>query len=277
MSPSVRSDSPSSGRYRRPATRWLVGCVSALVLLSSPGVPAWAGGEDAVAGVGVSTAAPRPEPGVSAPPSHSGGAAPIDARLGDAIAAYALQRFSEARHRFRELAEQGDAEAAWRLAQMIEKGIGGPGDREEALYWYVQAARRQHQGALARLVALGVDGRMTPPSRHGEDPLTARSSDGGAKRTPPFPDRARLERLAGEGRLWAMIELARRLAAGRDGAIDLRGALDWLERARKEAPSPHQRVWLDHGIARLRGALAHRSETASALSPSKDSGSSPID
>lgn len=201
-----------------------------------------------------------------------------DIRLGDAIAAYALQRFAKARRDFRRLAEAGNAQAAWRLAQMIEKGIGGPADHEEALYWQMQAARAGHQGALARLAVLGLDPQeMSQPRGKGRDidPTAADTGDGDAARSHPVVlDRARLVRMAEEGRVWAMIELARKLAAGDGGAVDLPTALRWLERARERTRSDRERIWLDHSMAQLRKALMATTGTASPSASRPNSASS---
>ncbi len=193
---------------------------------------------------------------VRAPTSSGGGVVTVDARLGDAIAAYALQRFTRARRAFRMLAEDGNAEAAWRLARMIEAGIGGPADREEALHWYVRAARAGHEKALARLVALGLDAHALSATQ--ETAAAGGRTEGGTaagRERHALLDRASLARLAGEGRVWAMIELARRLAAGRGGPVDPEGALRWLERAQALSDDPRERRWLEESTARLRRSV----------------------
>ncbi|RMF16685.1 MAG: sel1 repeat family protein [Alphaproteobacteria bacterium] len=250
-----------------------------LLLARTPAEAEETGEQDAFSSAAAPSPVGAPLSAEQAPAAKAAG--DDDIRLGDAIAGYALQRFAEARRDFRKLAEAGNAQAAWRLAQMIEKGIGGPADHEEALYWQMQAARAGHQGALARLAALGLDPQeisQPPGMGKDKDPTPADTGDGHAGRFHLLVlDRARLERMADEGRVWAMIELARKLAAGDGGAVDLPAALRWLERARERTRSDRERTWLEHSIVQLRNALIATTGTASHSVSQQNSASSRMD
>ncbi|GIX17863.1 MAG: hypothetical protein KatS3mg119_2049 [Rhodothalassiaceae bacterium] len=145
-------------------------------------------------------------------PASAGGAA--SPALGDAKALYALQRFAQARAAFRALAEAGEAEAAFRLALMLEAGQGGPADPEAALRWLVKAAQAGFAPAC-EMLAHRRGGRedaavVCAAGAGGDDPVLAEAEAGDVR---------------------AMLLVARAKAAGEDGPPDLEAAVAWLRRA----------------------------------------------
>ncbi len=143
------------------------------------------------------------------------GSAPVpqSAALGEAKALYALQRFARARKAFAALAEAGHAEAAFRLALMLETGEGGSADPETALRWLLVAARAGYEPACRELaVRRGVAREDLSCGKAGAegDILLHEAEAGDVK---------------------AMLLLARAKAAARGGKPDLEGAVVWLERA----------------------------------------------
>ncbi len=135
------------------------------------------------------------------------------AALGEAKALYALQRFDRARQAFAALARAGHAEAAFRLALMLETGEGGPANPERALHWLHMAARAGYEPACQELAARrGIAGKALSCGK--ED------ADGDL-----------LLHEAEAGDVKAMLLLARAKAAAQDGKLDLEGAVAWLTRA----------------------------------------------
>lgn len=63
---------------------------------------------------------------------------------------------------FRLAAEQGNAEAQYKLAVTLERGMGVPRDDAGALHWYGQAARQGHAGAQNNMGSLYEKGRGVP-------------------------------------------------------------------------------------------------------------------
>ena len=60
----------------------------------------------------------------------------------DGLAAYRSNDNEKARKIFKLLAEQGEVMAQRYLAEMYDKGKGGPKDYQKAIYWYQQADRK---------------------------------------------------------------------------------------------------------------------------------------
>ncbi|GER05277.1 hypothetical protein JCM17846_29590 [Iodidimonas nitroreducens] len=80
--------------------------------------------------------------------------------LGDGIAAFSLQDYEQAHAIFLPLAENGDAEAAFRLGRMLESGYGTAPDQEAAKGWYEKAANAGHELARQKLSDLeGLQGQ----------------------------------------------------------------------------------------------------------------------
>ncbi len=149
--------------------------------------------------------------GAALQPASAGDVAP--AALGDAKALYALQRFEQARAAFRALAEAGEAEAAFRLALMLEAGQGGPADPEAALRWLVKAAQAGFAPAcemLAHRRGGRADAAVCAAGTGGDDAVLAEAEAGDVR---------------------AMLLVARAKAAGEDGPPDLEAAVAWLRRA----------------------------------------------
>ncbi len=69
----------------------------------------------------------------------------------DRGAPHAPRDLVEARRWYRAAAEQGHAEAAYRLAELLILGFGGPKDRSEGLEWLRRAAEAGHAGAGGKL------------------------------------------------------------------------------------------------------------------------------
>jgi TPR repeat protein len=49
---------------------------------------------------------------------------------------------------FRPFAEQGSADAQFRMAHLLLEGMGVPANNEEGFYWLNKAAMQKHEGAL---------------------------------------------------------------------------------------------------------------------------------
>ncbi len=155
------------------------------------------------------------------------------AALGEAKALYALQRFDRARRAFAVLAKAGHAEAAFRLALMLETGEGGPTDPEAALHWLHVAARAGYEPACRELAARRGVAR--------EDLACGREEGGG--------DLLLHEAEAGDVK--AMLLLARAKAAARDGnGPDLEGAVVWLRRAAARGDA-RIRAYVTEALARI--------------------------
>ena len=72
----------------------------------------------------------------------------------DGVSLYQQGAFAEARTYFKQAAEQGDRFGQANLADMYRKGLGGPVDLKQALYWYQQAAEQGHENAGIQVTAL---------------------------------------------------------------------------------------------------------------------------
>ncbi|RCK80635.1 MAG: hypothetical protein OZSIB_2948 [Candidatus Ozemobacter sibiricus] len=75
----------------------------------------------------------------------------------------------QARHCFQQGAEQGNQECQCRLAELLERGEGGPADAAAAAFWYRRAAEHGHARAQLRLGLLLLQDRADSPA----DPLEA--------------------------------------------------------------------------------------------------------
>jgi len=84
------------------------------------------------------------------------------AGLNDGKSAYEKGDYTTAYKEFKTLAEQGNAEAQYQLAQMYHDGEGVPKDYFEAAKWYRQAAEQGDAAAQVELAELykGVPGIM---------------------------------------------------------------------------------------------------------------------
>ena len=56
----------------------------------------------------------------------------------------------------RHLAEQGDADAQYKMGQMYEKGIGVSKNESEAQDWYIKAAEQGHSEAHLRSLKIAL-------------------------------------------------------------------------------------------------------------------------
>jgi len=162
-------------------------------------------------------------------------AGPVAAQgLGDGIAALARRDYDKAETIFRGLAEDGNAEAAFRLGWMYASGHGRETDQAAARRWYARAAEEGHSKARARLTAL-----------RGRDE-SGKSGEGGK--------RNRLEALtaaAEAGAPRAMIRLGRAYAMGRNAAVDPQAARRWFERALAAAPKGRLAQYARNALAKL--------------------------
>tara|TARA_R110001606_G_scaffold218857_3_gene366684 strand:- start:60 stop:536 length:477 start_codon:yes stop_codon:yes gene_type:complete len=90
-------------------------------------------------------------------------AAPVSAKpLLDALVAYYNGDYVTALRLWRPLAEQGDTDAQFSLAQMYYKGQGVPQDYNEALKLYRKAAEQGNAEALYTLGLMYDDGQGVP-------------------------------------------------------------------------------------------------------------------
>ena len=68
----------------------------------------------------------------------------VPRRVEDGIAAYERRDYTTALHLWRQLADEGNADAQIELGRMYERGHGVPRDDSEALKWYRLAAEQGH-------------------------------------------------------------------------------------------------------------------------------------
>ena len=73
----------------------------------------------------------------------------------DGLTAYQNKDYEKARKIFKLLAQQGEVMAQRYLAEMFDKGKGGPKDYQQAVYWYQQAAAKPNSTCLHRLLQAG--------------------------------------------------------------------------------------------------------------------------
>jgi hypothetical protein len=79
------------------------------------------------------------------------------------LAAFEKGDYAEALKEWRPLADQGDAEAQYRLGRMHEKGWGTTKDFDAALRWYRLAAEQGHEEAKKVLKILELDNKSATP------------------------------------------------------------------------------------------------------------------
>lgn len=72
------------------------------------------------------------------------------------------QDYAEAAVWYRKAAEQGNAEAQWRLGTVYDRGEGVPQDYSQAAVWYRKAAEKGNAGAQLSLGLLFEDGHGVP-------------------------------------------------------------------------------------------------------------------
>ncbi len=163
--------------------------------------------------------------------------------LGDGIAAYALQDYATAESIFRQHADAGDADAAFRLGWLYENGRGavaGGNHLKEAATWYARAADRGHAGAAERLAALAAEGILP----EGADPL------------------GRLVAAAEGGSVRAMLRLGRAYAAGEGAPLDPAQAADWFAKALGASSDPALRAYATSALAALGKPASPHGESA---------------
>jgi hypothetical protein len=135
-----------------------------------------------------------------------------DAGLQRGELAYRTGRMDAAMQAYAQAADQGNAEAAYRLGHMLATGIGGRRDQHRAVRYMVQAARSGHSGARFmlgywHLVGWGVEQ---------DERLAAQN----------------FRQAADQGEAFAQYNLALMHATGSGVAKDLEAARQWLQRAR---------------------------------------------
>lgn len=79
------------------------------------------------------------------------------------LEAFEKKDYAAALREWRPLADQGHAEAQFRLGRMHEKGWGVAKDHEEALRWYRMAAEQGHEQARKVLTILEIDTKSATP------------------------------------------------------------------------------------------------------------------
>ncbi len=79
--------------------------------------------------------------------------------FGDGVAAYSLQKYDRAREIWQPLAEGGNADAQYRLAELYERGLGGNADATIAANWYAKATAQGHMNASVMYAGLLAEGR----------------------------------------------------------------------------------------------------------------------
>jgi len=164
--------------------------------------------------------------------------------LGDGIAAFAVRDYARARSIFRDLAEDGNAEAAFRLGWMFESGHGVAADAEAAIRWYRRAVEAGHAAARERL------SRLTAP-KDAEEPEAL----------------AEMRSAAEEGSVHAMIRLGKLYALGESVPLDPAAARRWFERAVAVAPEGYLADYAQNALAILENNAPADSETANAAAP----------
>lgn len=116
--------------------------------------------------------------------------------LGDpqALAAYQAKNFREAMRLYKPLAEQGDAEAAYYVGRMYEKGEGVRKDEREVVRWYLKSADGGYAPAQYRVAvgyAYGLAG--LPKDQDEAMKWLRRSAEGGHKKAQKILSRAYAE------------------------------------------------------------------------------------
>lgn len=85
------------------------------------------------------------------------------------VEAYALDKFSATILAFQQrLANEGDAQAQYKLALMYESGHGASVDFDEAIKWYQLAAAQNHEFASERLTYLQIRQSSFEKDKHQE-------------------------------------------------------------------------------------------------------------
>lgn len=79
--------------------------------------------------------------------------------IGDGVAAYSLQNYEDAASIWRGLAENGSADAAFRLAQLYDLGLGVEHNPLETVKWLEQSANEDHVEAQYLLAGIYASGR----------------------------------------------------------------------------------------------------------------------
>ena len=69
---------------------------------------------------------------------------------------------AESAEELAELAESGDAEAQFKLAQVLNYGLGTAIDEEAAIGWYQRSANQRFERAQFTLGEISKEGRITP-------------------------------------------------------------------------------------------------------------------
>jgi len=77
-------------------------------------------------------------------------ATPLLADFNDGLVAYRKQDYATALRQWRPLAEQGNADAQYRVARLYHRGLGVARDDARAAAWYLEAARRGHAKQAVR-------------------------------------------------------------------------------------------------------------------------------
>ena len=111
-----------------------------------------------VGAVAVALAAPPPSAVAQSTPTPNQAAESSEERIAEARAAEARGDDRAARRLWGELANDGDIEAMWRVARLLQEGRGGDRDASRAFFWLHKAAiagRPEAQRAVARAYQTG--------------------------------------------------------------------------------------------------------------------------
>ena len=86
----------------------------------------------------------------------------VQAGFDEGVAAFAKGDYQTAFKEWKPLAEQGDVDAQYNLAQMYRMGQGVPPNNAKTLYWYQKAAEQGHANAQSNLGVLYANGEGIP-------------------------------------------------------------------------------------------------------------------
>ena len=165
----------------------------------------------------------------------------VAATFGDGVTAYSLQQYETAHKIWLELAEAGDGQAQYRLAELYEFGFGIEQDSAKAAQWYLRAAESGDGPAQLAYAYLLLGGRGTEENK--------------AEAAVWF------RRAARKGNAKAQFELATLYFLGEGVDKNLREALRWFEMARANFPGVADRNRTADILERLKVMLEEEPES----------------
>lgn len=99
--------------------------------------------------------------------------------IGDGVAAYSLQNYEKAAEIWHSLAENGSADAAFRLAQLYDLGLGVDYDPQQTAKWLDIAATNGFAEAQYMLAGMYATGRGITPNQNKAVELYTKAAENG--------------------------------------------------------------------------------------------------